>query len=789
MYRRPLAITVILLALALVGSAAALGESPPAANTYTGTLTVIVGDPMPVAGEPMTPVPPIFTLTLADGGELRLLPGAAGENDLLRLAGQQVSVTLPAAEAESALATDDPAAPGVHVASAALAPGAVMVSPEVSGNTKWLSIACKFADIADEPKPPSYFTTMYANSYPGLDNYWREASYGAINLVGSTAVGWYTLPQPMSAYQIDDTHIQWNSLMFDCATLAAPAVNLGDYAGINLILNGMPGCCAWGGNRTMTLDGVTKNWAVTWLPPFAYSDLGYVQHEMTHAYGILWHSYMDTNAYGDPWDVVSNAYTLGDGDPVYGQVGQHTQTYHRRYLGWLPEGRIITLTGDGPHTVTLERATQPGASGYLMAVVPIDGSSSHYYAIEARQKVGFDRNLYQPSIVIHEIGGQYPAELMDPGDFWGGFVWQVGATWVAPHGGVTVHVDAATAGGYTVTVTTGLATETRVLTPTADTYVDHETPGANYGGSAILKVKSSFSDYPLAKATFLRFDPTPLPADVARARLRLYVVADAPGPRYPRVNPFRETYGNSTTPWTESGATWNNMWPPTYDALEVYQPSAQDGYWLEWDIAGFLKLVGPDVFRSLILDNFSATFSSREGANPPQLIIEYLVPPDEPTTHTFTPTNDATVNQAKPKLISGSKPTLQVKDAAKDLNAYVKFNVTGLDGAVQSATLRLWATNGGPDGGRVYATSPFYPGTTTQWLETGLKWSNAPAISGAPLDAAGAVAAKHWIELDVTGAVVGNGRASFALTNDSTDLIVYSSKEGVHAPELVIVTD
>lgn len=159
----------------------------------------------------------------------------------------------------------------------------------------------------------------------------------------------------------------------------------------------------------------------------------------------------------------------------------------------------------------------------------------------------------------------------------------------------------------------------------------------------------------------------------------------------------------------------------------------------------------------------------------------------------FSPTNDAYVSQAKPKAIYGTKPALQVKDAAKDLNTYLKFNVSGLDGTVKLAVLRLYVTNPGPDGGRVYAVSPFYKNTTTLWLDTELKWNNAPTITSAPLDTAGNVVKGRWVTLNVTSAVVAalgnNGRVSLALTNDSNNLVIYSSKDGAHPPELVVVTN
>lgn len=157
------------------------------------------------------------------------------------------------------------------------------------------------------------------------------------------------------------------------------------------------------------------------------------------------------------------------------------------------------------------------------------------------------------------------------------------------------------------------------------------------------------------------------------------------------------------------------------------------------------------------------------------------------------PTNDAHVLQARPKAVFGSRSVLQVKDAAADVNTYLKFNVSGLSGTVESATLRLRVRDGGPDGGTLYAVSPFYRDTTTLWLETGLTWNNAPLIAGAPLDETGPVAAGQWVELDVTGAVraalTDNGRVSLVITNDARNLVSYSSKESAQPPELIVITN
>jgi M6 family metalloprotease-like protein len=783
----------LLLALGLpVWWAAAQGGGPASGGAITGTLNIISGDPEGFTGEPIEH----YFLSQPDGSfiPLQISDEARAQTDLYRLYGRPVQVW-------GQPVPSDPTTSGTNV-SEKLVVSAIQPldsreadKSAVTGNTKWVSIACKFADIPDEPKPLSYFQNMYANAYPGLDAYWREASYDNINLEGSTAVGWFTLPKPMSAYQIDNDTIRFNDLLADCAALADPYIYFPDYKGINLMINGKPGCCAWGGNRTTTLDGIYRNWSVTWIPPFAYTDQAYLQHEMTHAYGILWHSFAGTNPYGNPWDVVSRA-TPGDhstAHPVYGRIGQHTIAYHRDYLGWIPPSRIATVES-GTKTITLERTTQPGPSGYLMAKIPT-GSDSDYFSIEARQRVGFDGNLIGDSIVIHDIltdRGEN-VELMDPytGANLGKMIWQVGDIWVSPFGGITVKVDAKTATGFKITVTRGWQTQTKVLYPLADTYVDHEYPATNFGTSSILKIRSAFhSDAALAKGTFLRFNPAEVPQNVARARLRLTAL-DSTVNQNPRVMPYFNVYSGTNIPWTETGLTWNNIDKDVWFEPLVWRPTESQVSWQEWEISGFITVLGPGGLNSIKIDNATQRFSSRETANPPHLIIDYLVPPGSTTT--LSPTNDAYVISSSPTTAFGSSPELRVRDAAADSYAFLKFNLGGLTRPVGKATLRLYVSDGGPDGGGVYLVSNNYRNTSTNWLETGLTWNNAPVIGGQPLAQMGAVAAGHWVERDVTAGVLaalaGGNRVSFGLKNASSDLIIYSSKEGNYAPQLVIDHD
>ena len=155
-------------------------------------------------------------------------------------------------------------------------------------------------------------------------------------------------------------------------------------------------------------------------------------------------------------------------------------------------------------------------------------------------------------------------------------------------------------------------------------------------------------------------------------------------------------------------------------------------------------------------------------------------------TLTFGATDDAYVQSSTPAKNYGTASDLRVRKSSPTQNAYLKFNVAGLSGSVQSARLRLYVADASNDGGAVYQVSNNYPGTSTPWLETGLKWNNAPTISGSPLASAGAVSVGQIVELEVTAAISGNGVYSFALKSSSSNAVYYQSRQGANVPVLVI---
>ncbi|HEX2121217.1 MAG TPA: hypothetical protein VHL59_06195, partial [Thermoanaerobaculia bacterium] len=145
----------------------------------SGWLEVLWRDPPPGAAAP----PPLFVLTTDDGRKIQLLPAPGDAAALLRLNRRRVT----AIGTRAGNARGDGVA--IAIQSIVAEPVLAELAGEVAGPQPWISILCKFSDVAAEPRAPSYFTQMYASSHPGLDHYWREQSAGAIDLAGSGVAG------------------------------------------------------------------------------------------------------------------------------------------------------------------------------------------------------------------------------------------------------------------------------------------------------------------------------------------------------------------------------------------------------------------------------------------------------------------------------------------------------------------------------------------------------------------------------------------------------------------------
>jgi hypothetical protein len=167
---------------------------------------------------------------------------------------------------------------------------------------------------------------------------------------------------------------------------------------------------------------------------------------------------------------------------------------------------------------------------------------------------------------------------------------------------------------------------------------------------------------------------------------------------------------------------------------------------------------------------------------------------------TLAPLADTYVeNGAQATWDHGAATRVQVDDSPIDV-AYLTFDLDGLPAPVARGWLTLACTNGSADGGTVH------PVASTAWVEgdrtgsdasaasgPGLKWSQVDTnadgqLSDAdvspflpdlvhPLGTFGAVVAGQSYRVDVTPALGGGGRRSFAVVSSSTDSAIYASRQ------------
>jgi VCBS repeat-containing protein len=154
---------------------------------------------------------------------------------------------------------------------------------------------------------------------------------------------------------------------------------------------------------------------------------------------------------------------------------------------------------------------------------------------------------------------------------------------------------------------------TLTLGPVADAQVNDGSPTSNYGTSSELRAKTDTGIY----RSYLKFTVSGA-GTIQAATLRLFVTD--PSPVGGSIHPVSNTYAGSTTAWTETGLNYTNAPLISAPALAT-AGNAATGTWVEWDVTAGVPGDGTYSFGLQSNSDDSVRYSSKEGANPPQLVL------------------------------------------------------------------------------------------------------------------------------------------------------------------------
>jgi hypothetical protein len=160
----------------------------------------------------------------------------------------------------------------------------------------------------------------------------------------------------------------------------------------------------------------------------------------------------------------------------------------------------------------------------------------------------------------------------------------------------------------TLTFTLTLAVSSFTFLPVDDAYIASGSPTTNYGPATTLQVDNSPIKHFLIKFTVSGLNGQ----QVVSAKLRLYNVDPS--------SKGGDFYAVSDNSWQEETITWNNA-PVALTNLLGSIGSVSIGNWYEVDLTSLISGDGTYSVRISSTSSDGADYSSKEGANPPQLVV------------------------------------------------------------------------------------------------------------------------------------------------------------------------
>lgn len=272
-------------------------------------------------------------------------------------------------------------------------------------NTPWIILLCKFSDDPGTTalRPIADYVSFFGGDGPeSMPSYWRDMSYGELDLVTGTEVTpWLQLPQKRS----DHTGLNTRGDLFRWAKEAGErfGVDFGRFFG------------------AVAFFAVPTDLFGTSNDPHVVCDVlscpAQIVQEYGHAYGLD-HSRSVSNPvdYENPFCSMSSM-TFGGDDELFrrvnptfptawGPAGPGLCSPYIRKLGWLTAARSVEVHSNGRYptttTLTLSPLGDRNPPHPQVAFIEFDQPKRGTCCIEYRRG-GWDRGIFYNPVVVHEV--------------------------------------------------------------------------------------------------------------------------------------------------------------------------------------------------------------------------------------------------------------------------------------------------------------------------------------------------------------------------------------------------
>lgn len=258
-------------------------------------------------------------------------------------------------------------------------------------------VAVVFVDFSDAvaTRTPQ---NVYAILSPTAANYFRNVSYGRMNLILEPSYVWRRMSKPTTQYGWSAlTHVAHRTYIQEAVDLATASVDFANSDAITIISN--PDAGAFQNGPTFIgapTSGISADGKLIMNATTSGRDLtfwgGYwLDHEMGHSMGLV-----DLYAYAGA------AHRFVGGWSLMGNIGGHAREYfawERWLLGWIDDAQVSCAT---TQLTQLELSPVERAGGLKMIVAPLTLTSA--LVVESRRAEGNDTNgSFAAGVVVYLV--------------------------------------------------------------------------------------------------------------------------------------------------------------------------------------------------------------------------------------------------------------------------------------------------------------------------------------------------------------------------------------------------